>query len=290
MKKQRRRRAFDSGQHVSPLLNELEWLDDEPVEKPAADKKKKSPQPKRRSNRKTLDTQQKAKVKESGALAQASAVTAPDRHHGTMAPPLLLLNNRKPQPAKSNWARELFGYDSWAAQQADQIVDAIQSFQLGLDGIMKDGEHLNVMPAREQAMIIDITPEPESSPNLNRNPGPNLDPEPEPDQEPSMESRAEGAAVETKTEDTAARGGEQQLYGLIPFRFQPFEERIDVSVTFEQPFESDRYVLVATSDQPGCHTVISKKTPASALIRLIRSLDVPYLEGELNWIAFGSRA
>jgi hypothetical protein len=251
MSKQRARHTSSSGQYVSPLLNELEWLDEEPEMRSVTALKKKPLPPRRSSRIKQTSGKQKARIHVENT--HANVVTpAPKRQSNFIAPPLLLLNKNKPRAPKSKWARELFGYDSWAAHQADQITDAIQSFQLGLDGLLQSGEKITVIPFHEQERIIDITPE-----------------------------------ISSVTEEVVEISKEQQLYGFIPFRFGPLEEHIDVTITFKQPFSDQRYALVATTDSIGCYAVISAKSPETAVIRIIRHTDVPYMEGELNWIAIG---
>lgn len=272
MSKQRRRRSFDPGQFVSPMLNELEWLD-EPPELNTAPVAKKKPAPQRRTSqmKPAGGNNGKARTRRDSQKTQPASVMPPIWHPGTYARPLMLLNKRSPQTPRSRWARELFGYDSWAAQKADQIVDAIQSFQLGLDGILKGGEMLNIIPASEYAKVIDITPDSEDFGKWEQPSAPVPDP----------------AAEKDTAEDDTGRVKEQQLYGLIPYRIQPPGDCTDIAVTFEKPFVNDRYALVATTDQTGCHTVIREKKAESAVIRLIRDSDDRLAEGEINWIAIG---
>jgi hypothetical protein len=100
---------------------------------------------------------------------------------------------------------------------------------------------------------------------------------------------AESETASNAEEAECLEGGELQQYGLISFEFTPDNEVIDITVNFEEPFEEDQYVLVATTNQAECYAVVCEKTRGAAVIRIIRNSLSPFFNGVVNWIAFGKK-
>ncbi|MBW7459637.1 WIAG-tail domain, partial [Paenibacillus sepulcri] len=80
-----------------------------------------------------------------------------------------------------------------------------------------------------------------------------------------------------------------QQFGLIPYNFAGQGEQLELTVTFDQPFASDVYVLVATADQLSCYATIKSKTADSAELTVVRTRISPEPVGFINWIAIGSK-
>ncbi|TDF97551.1 WIAG-tail domain [Paenibacillus piri] len=78
-----------------------------------------------------------------------------------------------------------------------------------------------------------------------------------------------------------------QQYGLSMFKMSFEDENIYLTVTFEQPFADEEYVLVATTDHETCFAVVEEKRRDSATIRIVRTKFTSELRGNVNWIAIG---
>jgi hypothetical protein len=276
------------------LLNELEWLDEELEEKPPATAKKKKKPVARMPARKN-----RVNPKKSGPTVKINfdGRKQPSQQAGRRSPaptqPLLMLDKMKPPRAAKVWVKRLFDdLDSQAeSPDDDAIAEAIHSFRRGLDGILKSGEELRLFPPRRRPVVIDMAGEAARARGETRSASPL---EPEPAAAASAVATAKAFAEEEEAAEQPPSGAdaeraarELQQYGLIPYRFNVFDAWLELSISFATPFAGGQYVLVATANQPGVHAVIREKEPSYAVVRLIRDVTSPHLEGELNWIALG---
>jgi hypothetical protein len=281
MSKPLKRRTSASGQYVSPLMNELEWLDEEaeePVRKDAMAKFR------RRKSAKKPQSQEQRKKRKDGLFpllnvseAIAAVTSGQARRPAPLSPPLLFIDKPKPRYPQASWLKELFGLDPWSEQQAGEFAEALRSFRIGLNGIMKTGEELRILSPRTPSVVIDLEPAggaDEQAGGLQSDP----------------DERSGPRAGEAEAGAAFSDAHRLQQYGLVPLRFGPYDEWIDVGLSFGEPFADDGYALAATVNEPGCRTVIIDKTASSAVVRVLRESLSPHLSGELNWIALGDKA
>ncbi|KIL38758.1 hypothetical protein SD70_24455 [Gordoniibacillus kamchatkensis] len=299
MSKPRKPRTLGTGKFVDPLVNELDWLDDEaevPIRidgepktrsrKPAA----KTPLAKKTNKRKNDPS---AKINVSDGMA---AAVAKQSRRAAQSAPLLLIDKPKPRYRRNaSWFGQLLGFDRWTDQRASGFSDVLQSFQLGLDGVLKSGEELRIVSPRHHPVVIDVVPEEHTEiPVSIKNEAPaDTATEPElhdaPPQEQADFAEAQPVPGPDSADASASSAHYLQQYGLVPFRFTPFDRCLDIYVTFDEPFQDDGYALVATTNEPGCRTVIVSKARESAVVRLLRDTPAPHLSGEMNWIALGDQ-
>ncbi|MFX3632613.1 MAG: WIAG-tail domain [Candidatus Pristimantibacillus sp.] len=79
----------------------------------------------------------------------------------------------------------------------------------------------------------------------------------------------------------------KQQFGLTPYNFNAQDEHIDIIIMFDEPYETEEYVITASSDHPACYAVVHSKTTDSAIVSLIRTRISFEPSGCVNWIAIG---
>ncbi len=78
-----------------------------------------------------------------------------------------------------------------------------------------------------------------------------------------------------------------QQFGLSLFNLYTEEEKVELLVTFDQPFADANYVLVATSSQSDAFAVVKEKLADCAILELVRLKSAADIQGIVNWIAIG---
>lgn len=294
MSKLRKQRTSASGQYVSPMLNELEWLEDEAEEPASKDEKPKSRRGKQNYRPQTQTKPNKRKSDSTGKINWSDGLASVASKRGrrsTPPAPLLLIDKPKIGSPRNSWLGDFLGFDPWTQEQAGEFADALHSFQLGLDGILKSGEELRIIPPRRRAVVIDVERENDAETPIVTNTDTRDD---------VISTAAFGEQRQQQQEEEAVSASSPHAnqasvtpllhqFGIVPFRFDPFDEWSDIVVTFEEPFADDGYAFVATSNEPGCRTVVFSKATNGAVVRLLRDSMAPELGGELNWIALGDR-
>ncbi|MDP4098369.1 WIAG-tail domain [Paenibacillus sp. P96] len=79
-----------------------------------------------------------------------------------------------------------------------------------------------------------------------------------------------------------------QQFGRIPFFIHGTAEVTEVSVTFDEPFSSPNYTLVAMTNHSAFYAVLKSQSPASAVLEIAKLRRTDQNFGLISWIAIGS--
>nr|WP_275444788.1 WIAG-tail domain [Paenibacillus sp. ACRRX] len=75
-----------------------------------------------------------------------------------------------------------------------------------------------------------------------------------------------------------------QQFGTTPFELNEVEDRMTLTVYFQEPYDTPDYVLVAMTNHEECYAVLAQRWKDSADISIVRRLKGGTLQGHLSWI------
>lgn len=91
----------------------------------------------------------------------------------------------------------------------------------------------------------------------------------------------------TLTAAQAMSEGVVQQLGKALFLLQPHEAETEIVITFEVPFASSEFVIVAMTNHAAYHVTLKEQAAESAVLTVSRLKDSPATNGCVTWIAVG---
>ncbi|MNW54500.1 hypothetical protein D3C74_321020 [compost metagenome] len=79
-----------------------------------------------------------------------------------------------------------------------------------------------------------------------------------------------------------------QQFGMCAFLLLGHESSAELTITFEQPYLNNHYVLVAMTNNPSYYVTLKEQTAESAIVMVTRLSYSPVNYGYVTWIAIGN--
>ncbi|SDF94477.1 hypothetical protein SAMN04488689_108106, partial [Paenibacillus sp. cl6col] len=86
---------------------------------------------------------------------------------------------------------------------------------------------------------------------------------------------------------TSTRTSALQQFGMSSFAFRELDEKIELTIQFEESYPHENYVFVAMTNHPSCYAVLKSQFTDHVVIEIIRTRIGPQPEGFVSWIVIG---
>ncbi|MNC40733.1 hypothetical protein D3C75_894600 [compost metagenome] len=79
-----------------------------------------------------------------------------------------------------------------------------------------------------------------------------------------------------------------QQFGMSAFLLLSHESSAELTISFDQPYLNNHYVLVAMTNNPSYYVTLKEQTTDSAVVMVTRLSYSPVNYGYVTWIAIGN--
>ncbi|KJB85051.1 hypothetical protein AZ66_27095 [Paenibacillus sp. E194] len=86
---------------------------------------------------------------------------------------------------------------------------------------------------------------------------------------------------------TSTRTSALQQFGMSSFAFRELDEKIELTIQFEEAYPHENYVFVAMTNHSSCYAVLKSQFADHVVIEIIRIRIGPQPEGSVSWIVIG---